>query len=1559
MRRVLAFTVSVFCALCISPSEVSAQSEDAEANRLFVEAVKLYRQSEEVTGNARLEAYQKVRSLFDEILKDHPDSRPAKVISQGGSPGGVTIANLPRSKPKGWNDGTRGIVRDLLLKYDNDVGAIEAVAEGSLYAYLAWAAYDAAEPKQFLEKKGWKLLDTFKGDRALVGDVTAGLYQGPQGQHVLTFRGSVTGGDWVTNVGGTLSPTPLLNGQVIDALNLAEEIAQKFPDVVFVGHSLGGRLAQASSLKTGNLAYAFNSAPVGYNEIREMGFQELTQGKMRRFRSPQDQLSAVFTPSDTVVANIEKVDANALFNLVNAKDYTHAMNVLAHAMESVSISWKEGWVTAYLEEIEYSNDEVSSSNAETLSDTASLSLPDTSIATSALCSEVGNQLTNAGLRKVFSVSRSMSGRSLYEGKFYDFTMTTEPAQADGRWVPTTSVSGGRNFNQSFKIESDQFCLKGESGNVTCSHLAICRDASALFVAGDTDSGVWTLNEASPEISKLEFGSSSKDVQIGSNTPAESKEWGPSIVPSPEIELGYIPCRDYTDVRICLTEKGLHEDAIDFAFAVGGRMVGEVFAMDFRETGKIDLAHVLFNGASPHVWPVLLNGDLQEHEVKGTSDLAATFRDSTSQRLLRRFPNAFSSTDFIQAHRILEDGTQRFVLIESVVDGCRACPILGSAITFLEIGPSTGGAVRRRPIGLSLVEPHERVDLSEKVLREQPDSLQAVLNANGYEAGEMDGYPGPQTRSALMAFQAEHCLSATGQLNQETAASLIGASGFDVPCMGQNPPDDGTLSSSPLPVSNVRLEDIDAPYVEECQPSKSPIKDEIVDLLLGSRHMRGRFRDGREWSYRFDPLDVEGIRYVQALTGRSQGNIGQWRPIPNGYCIHWKGGSNSCFKLRSCSNLDGNTYAAFRNDSPNEIYSTVVSVATGSEANQNVVSASTAASPLEEVGTVDDTAREGGMRVDCMARLAEGIFACGESFSSPRSAVPKTAESLVFTFPKERLDSLVQLAPGGNLSASGFNVDISANESVTCADWVGQGSAEDKRGRFTSWEVLIPALQCDLWARKLDDERNVVPNAPVTASYVKETGALEIRLWNPDAFYASQWNQGERCHFSVQNFPAQYGDGWYAECPSIDVRTSSLATGTQASQDVINNAHRVEAAVAYFEPERGSVLRSSILDAVRPIAEGQFGPPVEFVVETIRVAEDQAYVELSAQRPNGVEIDLAATPAGRRGQVDVNAGNANVVSGFLIELDGEWKPRDIVTQATEAWWIDECEELEQLMPETCRTTVTAAVESPSVTEALTGWFVQLETMSDDDFIALLRAYGASETTTKPRYDETKFSQFEIQRLVKTDEEHLQWLTAGYSEGDVVVSSHDIPVQFGPYDFQSETFMVCGLPGVQFIKSSKYKAQSGIGLFPIFPKAAFVERGFRLPDHSVCQGDFWKMGKTITSAAETANLRRFPSFSLRWRSDLLLRIPVEHAERFDNASRKGLLRSSFRCKMITADEARDLLRPREGIDPDRMGACEIQDFSIKAFNSMNVVDIEAIFRVAGGVLSAPEISFPQLQ
>lgn len=955
-------------------------------------------------------------------------------------------------EPLGWNDGKRGIARDLIATFDGDIGTLDAVADAAIFANLAWAAYDDPQADFLLAEAGWMRLENFSEERAVVGDLTASLFQGPNGQYVLAFRGSVTGGDWITNVAGTMSPTPLLNGQVADAIKIAEAAKQQYPNIIFTGHSLGGRLAQVSSLKTGNLAYAFNSAPVGFNEIRQMGHAELVSGEMLRFRSPQDQLSGVFTPSDVVVANILEVDANVLFNLVNLRDYTHSMGVLARAMENVRSARDLGWIAAYLDELNQADNP---------------DLPAT------------NDLMTQPIIEAVTLSASPVGGATLDisAGFFDASYPdawNPPAQHLGTDLPAfdgtqvvSPVSGTVLLNRTDRADAFEKYLIIRSASDGHEHVfghinSLLSEGDAvevgtplgLIVSAGTGPHVhWGINTngvleslgsgwgwgRAPLTATVEQAAdrgwidpaiwfAQKSTAIRDFESTETLGWGPTIIPAVGIQLGYRPCGDRTDIRRCLEETGLNKDAIDFSFAVAGDLVGEVFAIDFQEAGEIDVAHVEFNGASPHQWPVLLNGSVGEIALETTSNLAAVFTDPTSQKMLQRFPQATSRSARIRSHRLLQDGTQRFVLVETIINGCRACPILGSAVTFLEIGPATGGVLRRTPIGLSLEDPSNSVDLSSRVLRERPDSLQTMLNILGYNAGEMDGYPGPQTRNALMALQAETCLPTTGQPDSATTNAIMVTNGFEAECSGQSVRP-GLSANAPL-MSGKYVKDM-----EQCELEQTP------------------------WELLWEQVLVDETRFIL-------------------------GHENPCTTRRT--------------------------------------------------------------------DIRNGIT----------------------------------LFRG----------------SCTWAD-----STQD-----ASWR-------------------------------------LDVRS-NTEFSFISQQNT--------------FGD--------LEAATYRLCEATDIAQ--------VEA--GHFEPERGTDLRMSILDAVRPIAERYFGPPVEFVVDSMRVLDGQAYVELSAQRPGGGEIDLISTPAAGRREVDFGVGNGNIVSGFLIEQAGEWKPRDIVFQATEAWWVDDCEGLAQLMPETC-------------------------------------------------------------------------------------------------------------------------------------------------------------------------------------------------------------------------------------------------------------------------------------
>jgi murein DD-endopeptidase MepM/ murein hydrolase activator NlpD len=304
-------------------------------------------------------------------------------------------------------------------------------------------------------------------------------------------------------------------------------------------------------------------------------------------------------------------------------------------------------------------------------------------------------------------------------------------------------------------------------------------------------------------------------ETAADASVDAGDWGPGLVSG--VDVGYFPCRPpANETDACLRALGLSEEAISFAFESDGDYSGSTVGTEFRELGPVDLATRQFIGNTVYYSPILLNGPVGFQEVPFTRDLRETFWDDASQQMLGRFPRASNIGGIeVRSHRRLPDGTQRFAVIETVNDGCRACDILGSAVSFLEIGPATGNRVVRRPVGLLLGDPGDSVDMTAEVIRSRPASLQVSLNALGYDAAPMDGYPGPQTRRALMEFQVEHCLPPTGQPDAATANALLRADRFEAPCAGARLPD-GLDANTPL-LSGVYVDDpvlcsaTDVPY----------------------------------------------------------------------------------------------------------------------------------------------------------------------------------------------------------------------------------------------------------------------------------------------------------------------------------------------------------------------------------------------------------------------------------------------------------------------------------------------------------------------------------------------------------------------------------------------------------------------------------------------------------------------------------------------------------------------------------------------------------------------------
>ncbi|MDH5821818.1 hypothetical protein QFW77_02255 [Luteimonas sp. RD2P54] len=127
----------------------------------------------------------------------------------------------------------------------------------------------------------------------------AGIYTDGNGRYVLAFAGTdpKSGSDWLTNAGQGLG---FDTAQYRDAMALAQEARAEWGDqLVITGHSLGGGLASAASLATGNPAVTFNAAGLSDQSLRSLGFtpngarEVAADGQVRRYNVENDILTGV------------------------------------------------------------------------------------------------------------------------------------------------------------------------------------------------------------------------------------------------------------------------------------------------------------------------------------------------------------------------------------------------------------------------------------------------------------------------------------------------------------------------------------------------------------------------------------------------------------------------------------------------------------------------------------------------------------------------------------------------------------------------------------------------------------------------------------------------------------------------------------------------------------------------------------------------------------------------------------------------------------------------------------------------------------------------------------------------------------------------------------------------------------------------------------------------------------------------------------------------------------------------------------------------------------------
>lgn len=117
-----------------------------------------------------------------------------------------------------------------------------------------------------------------------------------------------------------------------------------------------------------------------------------------------------------------------------------------------------------------------------------------------------------------------------------------------------------------------------------------------------------------------------------------------------------------------------------------------------------------------------------------------------------------------------------------------------------------------------------------------------------------------------------------------------------------------------------------------------------------------------------------------------------------------------------------------------------------------------------------------------------------------------------------------------------------------------------------------------------------------------------------------------------------------------------------------------------EPPRGSRERAAILDAIRPKAATYLGPPVEFVVDELRVSDDQAFAMLDAQRPGGARIDMRDTPWGRGPHYSPPIDSPRIIA-LLRRRGGQWVVVEDVFSPTDASFAnaEHCREWRVVLP----------------------------------------------------------------------------------------------------------------------------------------------------------------------------------------------------------------------------------------------------------------------------------------
>jgi hypothetical protein len=102
------------------------------------------------------------------------------------------------------------------------------------------------------------------------------------------------------------------------------------------------------------------------------------------------------------------------------------------------------------------------------------------------------------------------------------------------------------------------------------------------------------------------------------------------------------------------------------------------------------------------------------------------------------------------------------------------------------------------------------------------------------------------------------------------------------------------------------------------------------------------------------------------------------------------------------------------------------------------------------------------------------------------------------------------------------------------------------------------------------------------------------------------------------------------------------------------------------PAKGTPLRAEVLDAMRPTMQAEIGGKLVFVVHTINVMGEWAYVSADPVRPGGQAVDWRKTRFRRDYEADMFSG---LVLALLLRKDGQWTLAEYAIGPTDVAWVE--------------------------------------------------------------------------------------------------------------------------------------------------------------------------------------------------------------------------------------------------------------------------------------------------